>query len=137
MPGKTGSLSSVLRVGVLALSVCVVGAAPAEEPAAEGGVVVEASELKIYEATTTLRLAVQCRRYEGKILSCTAEVPPDLSARLDAKIMLGFSGVRIGERDYDVEPASGTTLKFRPRVEDREINVSGTQDVRVRIVFVK
>jgi hypothetical protein len=132
-----GFLSSVLRVGVLVLSVCVVGAAPAEEPAPETNVVIEESELKIYEAAVTLKLAVQCRKYEGRILNCTTEVPGDLSERLETKLMLGVAGVRIGERDYDVEPLAGATVKFHARGKDREVDVSGIQDVRLRVVFVK
>jgi len=93
--------------------------------------------VKVVEAEVTVTVRVQCKKYEKKVLHCIVD-PSDAVARiLDMRLLLGYTGVEIDGNFYEVYPVPSAEVKFVPQTEGSRIDVSGTREIRLSVVYVE
>jgi hypothetical protein len=96
----------------------------------------ERKEVGIYETTVTVRSKVQCKRYEGKVLYCTANPLRAARVALDVKLILGYASISIEGDAYRVDPLTGGEVKFYPRGEDYRKDYAGEQELELSVIYV-
>ena len=131
LQGTTAVAAALL---VLPLLLCS-GAATAEPPApAESAKEPQdVSELKIYKQRITVTASVKCRIYERRPIFCSADVKPPVTAALQPELILKYSGLRIGDKDFEAEMTPDQNIKFRAG----KVNLTGQQQVDVEVIYIK
>lgn len=110
-------------------------------PHVHGGDPAAASEagapvrLEVYETTVTVRATVSCRKYEGRVLHCTVNPLRAVKEVLDANLVLGYAGIQVGGDEYDAEPEAGAAVRLYPRGEGPRKDLSGEQEMKIRVVY--
>ena len=95
-----------------------------------------ATRLEVYETTVTVRSNVRCRKYEGRVLFCTLNPLSAVREVLDARLVLGYASVSIGEESYRVEPHAEGEVKLYPTGERYRKDYSGEQELKIAVVYV-
>jgi len=107
-----------------------------------GGVLVYAegaggSAIKVLETKVTVTARVQCRKYEKKVLHCTVDPSDAVAKNLDMRLLLGYTSVEIDGLVYDVSPIPSEEVKFVPQTEGSRVDVSGTKEIKLGVVYVE
>ena len=131
---RSGRVPAMI-VAVTLLSVLLVcaGFVVADQGAATDG----ESAIKVVEGKVTVTTRVQCKKYEKKILHCTVDPSDEVVRALDMRLLLGYTAVEIDGNVYDVHPVPGAEVKFVPQTDEARIDVSGTREIRLSVVYVK
>ena len=95
------------------------------------------SVVKVAETKVTVTTRVQCRKYEGKVLHCTADPSDAVAESLDMRLLLGYTSVEVDGVVYDVSPIPSAELKFVPQGESRRVNASDTKEIRLNVIYVE
>ena len=53
------------------------------------------------------------------------------------RLLLGYTSVEIDGNVYAVHPIPGAEVKFVPQGEESRIDVSGTREIRLGVVYVE
>jgi hypothetical protein len=80
---------------------------------------------------------VQCRKYEKKILHCTVDPWDAVAKSLDMRLLLGFTNVEIDGNVFEVRPIPGPEVKFVPQVDESRVDVSGTKEIQLNVIYVE
>jgi hypothetical protein len=96
-----------------------------------------ASEVRVLEAEVAVTAKVTCRRYEGRVLNCSADPSAAVADTLPMRLLLGYTSIEIDGKVFEVNPLSRTELKFVPQDGEKRVDVSGAREMRVRVVYVE
>ena len=107
-----------------------------------GGVLVYAggaggSDVKVLETEVTVTVRVQCKKYEKKVLHCIVDPSAAVEQNLEMRLLLGYTSVEIDDLAYDVSPIPGAEVKFVPQAEGSRIDVSGTREITLSVIYVE
>ena len=122
------------RFFVLSLILC--SSIAVAEPLASGEPVTEpgdVAELKIYKQRVKVTAGVVCRIYERRPIFCTVDAKPPVMAALKPELILRYSGLRIGDKAFELETTPDHNIKFRAD----KVNLTGQQQVDVEVIYVK
>lgn len=130
---RTTGIAGVLLVLPLLLF-C--SAADAETPPATEAVTdtQDITELKIYKQRLKVKADVLCRAYERRPMFCTAQVLTPVSAVLQPELILKYSAMRLGDKEFQPETTPDANLKFRG---DDKVNYTGEQELDIEVIYVK
>jgi hypothetical protein len=96
----------------------------------------QGSAVNVVEGKVTVTTRVQCKKYERKVLHCTVEPSEEVARALDMRLLLGYTAVEIDGNVYAVNPIPEAEVKFVPETEDGRVDVSGTREIRLSVVYV-
>jgi len=107
-----------------------------------GGVLVYAggaggSDVKVLETKVAVTVRVQCKKYEKKVLSCTVDPSAAVEKNLEMRLLLGYTSVEIDDLVYDVSPIPGAEVKFVPEAEGSRVDVAGTREIKLGVIYVE
>ena len=89
------------------------------------------------ETKVTVTARVQCRKYEKKVLHCTVDPSDAVAKNLDMRLLLGYTSVEIDGLVYDVSPIPSEEVKFVPQAEGSRVDVSGTREIKLSVIYVE
>lgn len=121
---------AVTLLGVLLVSAVAVVADHGDAPDGDSGV-------NVVEGKVTVTTRVQCKKYEKKVLHCTVDPSDAVVRALDMRLLLGYTAVEIDGNVYEVHPIPAAEVKFVPQTEAGRIDVSGTREIGLSVVYVK
>lgn len=133
---ETGFLR-LLTCGLLVISSSGASAALAQDQAVEPVAVGASAEVRLYEASVTIRSMIKCRKYEGRVLFCTLNPLRDVRKALETKLVLGYANIDLEGDVYEVEPDEGGAVRFYPRGEKGRRDYSGEQKLKIQVIYVK
>jgi len=130
-PGRIAAL--IVAIALLGGVLVYAGAAFADQ----GGRAIGSAAVNVVEAKVTVTARVECRKYEKKILHCTVDPSDAVAKSLNMRLLLGYTGVEIDGNAYVVSPVPGAEVKFVPEAEGSRIDVSGSREIQLSVVFVE
>ena len=125
--------AAIGAIALLGLLLLCAGVVVADQGAAPDG----DSAVNVVEGKVTVTTRVQCKKYEKKVLHCTVDPSDAVVRALDMRLLLGYTAVEIDGNVYEVHPIPAAEVKFVPETEAGRIDVSGTREIGLSVVYVK
>jgi hypothetical protein len=123
----------IVAITLLGVLLVCAGAVVADQGAATD----EEAVVKLVEGKVSVTTRVQCKKYEKKVLHCIVDPSEEVARALDMRLLLGYTAVEIDGNVYHVHPIPGAEVKFVPETEAGRVDVSGTREIGLSVVYVK
>jgi len=123
----------IVAITLLGVLLVCAGAVVADQGAATD----EEAVVKLVEGQVSVTTRVQCKKYEKKVLHCIVDPSEEVARALDMRLLLGYTAVEIDGNVYHVHPIPGAEVKFVPETEAGRVDVSGTREIGLSVVYVK
>jgi hypothetical protein len=123
----------IVAITLLGVLLVCAGAVVADQGAATD----EEAVVKLVEGKVSVTTRVQCKKYEKKVLHCIVDPSEEVARALDMRLLLGYTAVEIDGNVYHVHPIPGAEVKFVPDTEAGRVDVSGTREIGLSVVYVK
>jgi hypothetical protein len=130
-PGRVPA--TILAIALLGAMLVYAGTVIGGQGAASDG----ESAVNVVEGKVSVTTRVQCKKYEKKVLHCIVDPSEEVARALDMRLLLGYTAVEIDGNVYHVHPIPGAEVKFVPETEAGRVDVSGTREIGLSVVYVK